>query len=1106
MSQAALLYIQQVEEACYFRIPVEVTLMINFTADKAQRLEALARAGNENPNDYAAIISEPVGGPPAFGVDKIKMENLAKVLQFIHDKPAFLAVIPDVFPPKTFVKVIAEQLTRSIAQLPINLIADYSAVRKICEEYAVEVALKAKYENKEEDRTDEKRREIRPLAEETIALLVRLKKFAELKEFIAKANRYVASTEGLLDNQKLLTALKEKFQAEIKFEKMLESDPVLAREVEGIKAERDAYVETYGRLKAALDIGDITVEDLANLPDYKQLKDTSEKQDKIQKEYDKSTRDVKFYESFFAEQAKKREDALKPLLSQKEALLKTKEESASKLAKAAPEDVAIVTNEKVKIQNIQEKLASVESQIDYYQTGQEKEQKQLDEIYLFDRMNALWIANEKSKSTKNPSDAWMETFIPIYKNSTGFDLDKDLDRLAYLRGVLGGFNTELQELLNTASSDKWDNNKTNARIQDLANSYNNQVEANLFEIVISGGIQRLTEKESIGFGTSQREIPKFKSLTYLQAKADALKPIRDRRELLAKAFIVENPQNKVEKSPAKKAIKYDQGFSLNGVLQLKLADKAPESDKRIGKVSQNKDTLVGLVVKLKDKGVNFVMPDKMDIPEGFDQLGIGNTFVPETTQKQYLTEQAFGEYWPNLSAFSQEQIDRLANFIGPDFASTFDATSEDHVAELTGELKAKLGNSKLTMADILLVAYGFRYRNPDVLREFNQLKADGFKFHHDIITKGDEFFADEVTLSQQHGFEGEKQDPITVPMTVNRPFKDGGIVAKINSRDAGRELDALTQRIKDRMPALSRAFDGLREAADGNERDADYRKYVKEADALVAQIPREHHQKPIFDFLMTNPDIYSAEGKQAFANAYAESVARFYSIKLIEKQLDKLVGDIEKSATAKIDAKHKLKEDADAEENKEAEIVAIRKEIKLDFFGDENMAENERQTARLDRAALDEYERKHGKTQTVTQRVEQQVGDVRGRIDQIRDRIEVVKVKGSPEELEALRRDMQRLEEENARLLRELEAIRQLQQQRAMAQETPETVYQRTHSVDDMLRQAALQHIPRLDTNTLANFVKTSEKGKGTIAGKKFKEAQSKIEEYNKDPAKYGFK
>ncbi|MGE4349680.1 MAG: hypothetical protein AB7D28_07935 [Candidatus Berkiella sp.] len=876
---------------------------------------------------------------------------------------------------------------------------------------------------------------------------------------------------------KKIKELKEKFE-KLALQRAAAQDPILGAKIVEYNAMNEEFIRLHAQLHDELEDG-MPEDQLATRLEHKRLQEIEELSDKVAKEEAKTEDLSKTYTKFLVAEEGKRTSALSLLYKERDMLLDNDRGFSAKLENIDQEDYAQITNLRAYKESIREELALLQVKIDHLEHGQEEDRAAADEIYIFGKLSALWLADEKTEGKNKPNHVWKDAFQAEYKLMTGQELSDE--EFLNMKDALRRYNHELHAIVEDPGfRDKSAQEKYQA-VSDVNQKYQRIIGGPFTQNLLSMGIRKFGELE-VGYGKDAGNIPKLKSAKYLQAKIDILKQEQHKAGALANAL---------------------------GKHKIKLVTQQNDNNRvNVGRINNEKGSLIGLVVKGmgEDKTPYFVLPDNVN-KSTLDTLKVTHKFATETEQK---TRVGMAEYTPLIEMLSEDQIMRLAYFMGPDFARTFNVRNADHVDELKSELKAKLGNSSLAMGDLLLVALGYRFREPDFLKELNELKRRGFVFNAEFVNKGTDFFADEVTLKQDDKFEGEKLEPQKRQAVSKRELGDGKVIAKLNSRDAQVELGRFIEEILPKINQAERALEGLLEAAEGAILDVDYVKHFTKCKDLQNLVPREHPQSSLIAFLMTNPDVYSPEGKQQLAMHFAGSVAKQYEIQMLNQTFDKLLADIQQATDAKIEARRILEEQANADEEREREIAEIRARIKTIMMGDVGADEDVHQELMLNQFALMEYERLHGgPRQTVAQRVEAQVGNLGAQIQQIQQRIEVVRVVGNEQDLNLLREELGALRADKERLELELAALRNLQQQRLeVAQLTPEDAYKQSHKVDDMLRQAALQHTPKLEWTDVSKWIKNAEKGNLRM-GAILKEAQEKVTTYNSNPEerrnKYGW-
>lgn len=723
-------------------------------------------------------------------------------------------------------------------------------------------------------------------------------------------------------------------------------------------------------------------------------------------------------------------------------------------------------------------------------------------------------AQEPVENKRTPQDDWMDLFYAEYKELNGQEFAGD--KVA-LKQQLTDFYLELTGI--------YANSKTDPQIKsDLSNLLDTCLEKHsaIMNLDLKEIIARMGAKKYLGVHTpSKTVIPFITSNKYLSVSLEVLTKDATVKQIKVDALKV--PVKPVPLLQQKKANEEyaKAGHTKDGVLKIQLIKDELKNNAQVGKVNVEKDSIAGLMIKVSDYKPMFVVADDVVIDASYSSFPTfqivsesdarkyisghldkeGKAFVPREDKPLPDDNSAKTVYYPMIDLLTASQLSRLALFMDLKFGSSFDPQDTEQVTELKDMLQSKLARSKLTMADILYVAIGYRGRNPGfVLKLEEELRPQGYVFDVEN-TKGDVFFADRVVLeSLKQGYKKPIDGESEVTEIVNQ-LSGLDTLAAINHTQSDQERFEirLANEIEPLLEPLYKALEKYKEVLDGLEGKT--QEHGQALEALQAMVPGETPQTPLIDFLGTKPGDFDKDtGRLALVKAFSEVAMEEFKVRYFKAQTEVLLKEIQADIIATENQKLREKQAKDRDANKILEIQAIRKEIKLDFYEDEDFKESEKIAKRLDDLAEAEYNQRHANDRPLEvpaqnlQQIDQQIKAVQKDIQLARRDLDDT-------ELKRLTGELEKIKAEKAQLERELATAKLLTQQRAqVAQKTPVEVFIETGGDWDKAFQhaAKVSHLDKIDLNEVQKVwisgLKISDVSRKRALNST---ASSKVAEYN---------
>ncbi|MCS5708881.1 hypothetical protein CC99x_008175 [Candidatus Berkiella cookevillensis] len=752
---------------------------------------------------------------------------------------------------------------------------------------------------------------------------------------------------------------------------------------------------------------------------------------------------------------------------------------------------------------------------------------------------------------ENPAQAeWLKRFLEEY----GQDYPEGLDAL---KEKISNFNRDMALIYKNAQEEKdsiraiaANNNEKKASlnkdleacaerysqmVSDCVEGHSQIVRLDLRRLIAGAGAKKFLGMTNVG----DRPTPFIGSDKYLSISFQILN-----QDIILKKMMMD--ALKVPVAPVKGGIQAQkeanqryvlEGYTKDGNLkiQFKKNERVEDEARAVGRLNAHKDSLAGLIIKVADYPLMFVVADDVDTRrfekevDGIRKAEIaGFKIVSESDARKYISgdldkdgnifvategnpkedKSAQTRYSLYLDVLTGTQLNRLANFIGIDFAIYFDASSSEKVDELKSILQDKLSRSNITMADILYVALGYRMRDNDVALALEQrFKPEGYVFDADTI-KGDMFFADKVTIGHKTDSALKLED---VP--INKVADNTQILVDINYKNSDSEdFIRRVELLESKISPINESLEDYRAELDGLPgKLEDFEAALRE---INRRIPHQDPQVLLRKYLAgSNPEDFSSpEGRLELVKHFSVVATCNFDIIRLEQDAVALLETITKEIASTRNAKRLELEQAQRNEDMRRLTAEIRREIKIDLYDNEDLVENERMTARLDAAAEAEYIKRHGANVVpIVQQVAQRAERANHELQDVQRGIQLANRLGNDEELIRLRAVAGDLTREIEELRRQLATSQLLQQQRLeVAQKSPMQVFIETGGDWDKAFKHAAQ-VSHLDHIDLGEVQKTWINGLkiGDISRKKAfnSSAATKVAEYNdaeKRREKYG--
>ncbi|HET9843849.1 MAG TPA: hypothetical protein VFP93_04260, partial [Gammaproteobacteria bacterium] len=324
-----------------------------------------------------------------------------------------------------------------------------------------------------------------------------------------------------------------------------------------------------------------------------------------------------------------------------------------------------------------------------------------------------------------------------------------------------------------------------------------------------------------------------------------------------------------------------------------------------------------------------------------------------------------------------------------------------------------LKNTRVTMADIVLVALGLQFRAPKTEEKFQELRKKKYKELEEL--PGDQFFAKSPSIELRN--ESNQVELI----------QESELIQWLNSRDRKEQLPFLQETFEQFEQTIKNQFvEKLQYLGTLTQQD----EQAKTAYGVYKPFLTQHNfAKPILDCLAGEKYIYDNEDQQkalliACLNASVTWEKLKKAILDVQKEID---GALQRIAAQKA-ALDRLSNVQVNQHN--SDLFAIRQSIKLDLLGDEQIEESEKQKALLDKLARHIFQQRYPEAiLDAEDAILEEVQNKEAAIEKVKDKIAVEKVRGTEEEVQRLQETLKKLEEENAMLKLELEALQKIQQE-----------------------------------------------------------------------------
>lgn len=514
----------------------------------------------------------------------------------------------------------------------------------------------------------------------------------------------------------------------------------------------------------------------------------------------------------------------------------------------------------------------------------------------------------------------------------------------------------------------------------------------------------------------------------LRACSSEVEEVKAEQELYAEAF----KPGKAANHPA---------VSKEGKLRIQLIDE--ETQRKT--VAREQSTTVGLIVAAGRHRYLVLDNDAEISPSGLlPRLGLNVVAEKDAKAKiQEATSGASGIAMTSqavyLGAFTPSQLKRIAYFCGPEVSMDFDPSKPEHMTELDLILSAAISNSSITMGDVMLVALGYRTRPVDFLSKFLDNKLEGYTFSPEFAKHS--LFSEALVVSHEEGASeehksrvyGHKEDlnpaleeQMPEAAVQNAPRQDGARLAIANSFDHVNELETLMRETAQAMETLRQKQAALLEVKDNDEGDPDYVASLKTLHLIEQNMPTEHPQAELCRYLSNNPDVYHDDGKLMLAKLFTAVVLRLDNAKSLVSDVNKEISSIDGKIRAAIEAKERLKQQEQAEQQFKVRLREIRDGIKETMLGGKDVVESPPMTDMLDRMAKLEYESNYGKLPTAEEQVAQQQTQVQQQMAMATQTLKVEQAQGSLESVERVKLELQALQSRYGELEQEMIALKQL--------------------------------------------------------------------------------
>ncbi|HET9843567.1 MAG TPA: hypothetical protein VFP93_02795, partial [Gammaproteobacteria bacterium] len=540
----------------------------------------------------------------------------------------------------------------------------------------------------------------------------------------------------------------------------------------------------------------------------------------------------------------------------------------------------------------------------------------------------------------------------------------------------------------------------NKEYETMHNKFGTIFGVNLHDLTVQMGLSLVTD------------IGKINSVYYLRVKKEQLVKEILKKKILTEAFQTET----VVKGLSKK---------IDITMQLDMEKTARANIKR----DFTKDTYLGLLAKpqrgktlslIVDENQRniFIKNNEFDVMTENDLQEKMNPKAEHNGKK--VLAQSF-EFIPFLDFLAPSHVSQLALFFGNsyytdenDFGGMFDPANSDHIEKLRKDLTIKLKNSRVTMADILLVALGLQFRSESIEEKFQLLRKNKYKNLEDLL--GDQFFAKSPSeiikvISEFAHLEPEliAQNDLVVRLTM--------------------------QEVKEQLPFLQEAFSQMEQNIKHTLREkigclGELSKIDIEANQAYGQFKKflsmELFAKSILDYLEKAEDIYTVEGQRELLMASIKSSAVFKELKMAVINIQSEIKIVQQRIHAKNAAMARISEVQANRDN--SDYADIRQSVKIDLFEDVNIAESEKQKILIDKLARQMFQEKYPKIALdPAEAILEEVKENENKIEKLQNKITIEKIHGSEEELQRLRDTVRMLEEENKLLKLELEALQKIQ-------------------------------------------------------------------------------